>query len=269
MSGSNRSNCGHAAITAAFAQAKEAERCALITYLTLGYPSMSDSMALVPALQAGGADMIELGVPFSDPVADGPAIQKASQVALENGITPQGCFDLVASLREAGLTVPVLLMGYYNPIYRYGPAHYAQVCAQVGVDGLIVPDLPPEEARPLQDACQEYGLALVYLVSPTTSPERMAQVAEETTGFLYVVSRLGATGVGHAPDEDMSVYLSQVRGLTQCPMAVGFGISRPEQVLPLREVADGVIAGSAIVRQAEKGPDAVRDLVAALRAATG
>jgi len=268
MSSGYREQRGELAIAEAFAQAREEHRCALITYLTLGYPTSEDSISLVLALEAGGADIIELGVPFSDPVADGPSIQRASQTALMNGITPSGCFDLVAELRRSGLRVPVILMGSYNPIYRYGVVEYAQTCVEAGVDGLIVPDLPPEESSSLSDACEAQGLALIYLVAPTTSAERMAVVAKETSGFLYVVSRLGATGVGHAPDQDVSAHLRQAREAASCPIAVGFGISKPEHIVPLRGMADGIIVGSAIVRAAEKGAEAVRDLAMSLRQAT-
>jgi len=169
-----RADTGHKAIRMAFSSARAQGRCALITYLTLGYPSRAGSLELIPALQAGGADIIELGVPFSDPVADGPTIQRASQAAIEAGMTPSGCLELAAQLRKNGVTLPLVLMGYYNPIFSYGLEAYARDAAGAGVDGLIVPDLPPEEAEPLQSACRNEGLALIFLVAPTSDKARIA-----------------------------------------------------------------------------------------------
>jgi len=171
---------GPGAIRMAFSSARAQGRCALITYLTLGYPSRAESLELIPALQTGGADIIELGVPFSDPVADGPTIQRASQAAIEAGMTPSGCLELAAQLRKNGVTVPLVLMGYYNPIFSYGLAAYARDAASAGVDGLIVPDLPPEEAEPLQSACRNDGLALIFLVAHTSDKARIAKIAEAT-----------------------------------------------------------------------------------------
>ncbi|HHX66329.1 MAG TPA: tryptophan synthase subunit alpha, partial [Chloroflexi bacterium] len=191
------SDNGHgvgSAIGAAFAAAQSEARCALVTYLTAGYPSMTRTPDLLHALQEGGVDIIELGVPYSDPVADGPTIQHAGQIALQGGATPRGCIELVAQAREEGLRVPVLLMGYYNPVYAYGIDMYVRDCVAAGVNGLVVPDLPPEEAAPLRDACVAHGLALVYLVAPNSNEERIARIAAETEGFLYVVSRMGTTG---------------------------------------------------------------------------
>ena len=259
---------GLSAIAAAFGEAHAQARCALIPYLTLGYPSFGDSLELIPALQKGGADIIELGVPFSDPVADGPIIQRASQVALEAGMTPGRCLELVARLRKGGITVPLILMGYYNPIHSYGLEGYAGDCADAGVDGLIVPDLPPEEAGPLQKACQGHGLALVFLVAPTTGESRIAKIAAATQGFLYVVSRLGTTGVGRSPGQQLSARLDVVRRHAKTPVAVGFGISRAGQVHALASQVDGVIVGSAVVKRAQDGAGALLEYLSMLRAAT-
>ena len=258
---------GVAAIRAAFDAARQQSRCALITYLTLGYPTVADSLELIPALEAGGADIIELGVPFSDPVADGPAIQRASQEALQAGATPVRCLELVAQIRQVGVTVPLVLMGYYNPIYSYGLEAYARDCAVAGADGLIVPDLPPEEADPLRDACQRSGLALVFLVAPTSNASRIASIAQATTGFLYVVSRLGTTGGASGPAGELAGQLEVVRRYAKTPVAVGFGISQPDQVRALAPQVDGVVVGSALVERASKGADALRRLVSTLRAA--
>lgn len=259
---------GIKALEETFQRSQKGGRCAFIPYLTLGYPTPADTLELVPALQAGGADIIELGVPFSDPVADGPTIQEASQVALQAGMTPSICLDLVAKLRhKGGVTVPLLLMGYYNPIHNYGIEDYVHDCAEVGVDGFIIPDLPPEEAGPLQKACQGRGVALVFLVAPTTREERMATIADATRGFLYVVSRLGITGTERTPETNLISRLDQVRRYARTPVAVGFGISEPQQARGLVPHVEGVVVGSAIVRRASEGPDAVREFVASFRSA--
>ncbi|MFH1084467.1 MAG: tryptophan synthase subunit alpha [Chloroflexota bacterium] len=254
-------------IASAFGAARQQGRCALVTYLTAGYPSLAESPALLAALARGGADIIELGVPFSDPVADGPVLQAASQAALRGGVTPRACLDLVARARAVGLAAPVLLMGYYNPILAYGLAAYARDCAAAGVDGLIVPDLPPEEAAPLRAACAAHGLALVFLVAPTTAPARAAEIAAVTQGFLYVVSRLGTTGGELAVDDALRARLAALRRVARTPVAVGFGVSQPEQARALAALADGVIVGSAIVQRAPEGAASVQALVADLRAA--
>jgi len=260
---------GTAAIEGAFCGARGDGRRALITYLTLGYPSPSASLELVPALEAGGADIIELGVPFSDPVADGPAIQRASHAALQQGVTPADCLAMAEALRAAGVRAPFVFMGYYNPIFRYGVARYIADCAAAGVDGLIVPDLPPEEAGALADACRGAELSLIYLVAPTSDEARIAHIAGETSGFLYVISRLGTTGAEQgAPDvEELSRRLALIRRYARTPVAVGFGISRPAQVRAIAPLADGIIVGSAVVRLAEEGPAALREYTASLRAA--
>jgi tryptophan synthase alpha chain len=237
----------------------------LITYLTVGYPTPQDTVALCLALQEGGADIIELGVPFSDPIADGPAIQRASQAALQAGMTPPGCLRLAGEMRGRGVTVPLIFMGYYNPIHSYGIDAYVQDCAQVGIDGLIVPDLPLEEAEPLQAACRAAGLALIFLVAPTSNTQRIAQIAAATQGFLYVVSRLGTTGVGAGPDADIGEQMRLIRQHATTPVAVGFGISQPDQARALAHLADGVIVGSAIVSHAAHGSDGLRQFVASLR----
>lgn len=260
---------GVTAIAAAFARAKAANRSALITYLTVGYPSPQATLDLALALARGGADLIELGVPFSDPIADGPVIQRASHAALQAGVTPRSCLDLVASLRASGFTTPLVLMGYYNPILRRGLGAYAEACAIAGVDGLIVPDLPVEESGPLHAACHRRSLALIQLAAPTTGDVRLARIAAETEGFLYLVSRLGITGAGETPHADLGARLAQVRALARTPIAVGFGIATPQQARALASevCADGVIVGSAIVERAPQGPQVLEAYVASLATA--
>lgn len=261
---------GMEAVADAFAVSRAEGRPALITYLTMGYPALDAALELVPALEAGGADIIELGVPFSDPVADGPAIQRASFCALQAGMTPARCLEQVARLRGAGVRVPLVLMGYYNPILRWGEAEYVRDCRRAGVDGLIVPDLPPEEAGALADVCRREGLALIFLVAPTTGEERLREVAGRSTGFLYVVSRLGTTGADKRFDTaELCRRLAVVRRLSPVPVAVGFGISSAEQARALAGLADGVIVGSAVVERAAQGPAVLREYTADLRAALG
>jgi tryptophan synthase alpha chain len=217
------------------------------------------------------SDLLELGVPFSDPVADGPTIQRASHEALHAGMTPSRCLGMVRALREEGMGRPLLLMGYYNPILNWGVEAYVHDCRAAGVDGLIVPDLPPEEAGDLQAACQHEGLALVFLVAPTTPDARLGLIAGATSGFLYVVSRLSTTGAGQGQQvevsEAMRARLALVRWWAHTPVALGFGIATPAQVRALAPEADGLVVGSAIVERASQGPEALRGFVASLRAA--
>lgn len=256
---------GGAAISRAFVAAAAEGRTALITYLTASYPNREASLPLVRALDQGGADIIELGVPFSDPVADGPVIQRASHAALQTGITPSGCLELAGEIRSAGIRQPLVLMGYTNPILAIGPEVYARRCRENGVDGLIVPDLPPEEAGPLASACQEENVALILLVAPTTDASRRAFIASRTQGFLYLVSRLGTTGGGTLPLEALRAQIAALRPVARTPIAVGFGVSTPEQARVVAATgADGVIVGSAIVERAAQGPQILQDYVASL-----
>jgi tryptophan synthase alpha chain len=221
---------------------------ALMPYITLGYPTPEASLACVYAAVAAGADLIELGVPFSDPLADGPAVQHSTQVALENGITPKRCLEMVAELRRRGVTIPLLLMGYYNPIYAYGLNAYAQDAANAGVDGLIVPDLPMEEAAELQAACLENLLDLIPMIAPTSTPARIAKATASATGFIYLVSVTGITGERTSLAEGLKALVDRVKESAQVPVAVGFGISTPAQAAEVGRIADGVIIGSAVIK---------------------
>ena len=255
-------------ITTAFAGVRAQGRAALMPYVTLGYPRRTLSPAVVEAVATCGADLIELGVPFSDPLADGPTIQRSTQVALEQGMNLAGCLEMVASLRERGISTPFLMMGYVNPILAYGVRRFTADAAQAGADGLIVPDLPPEEAGELEQACRENGLALVYLVPPTASPERIRLVAARSSGFLYLVSLTGGTGARHELPPDLAGFIQRVRQVTQLPLAVGFGISNPEQARAVGRLADGVIVGSALIDVIGRAADPARaagDFVRRLR----
>jgi tryptophan synthase alpha chain len=245
-------------------------RLGIVAYLTVGYPDIDSTLSLVPALAAGGADMVELGVPFSDPLADGATIQRASHHALGRGVTVAVCLDVVSRLRQSGLTIPLLLMGYYNPVLAYGIDDFARDAAAAGVDGLIVVDLPPEEATEMQTACSARGLDMVYLLAPTSSEERIALVAAQAGGFVYCVSLAGVTGARRDLSSGLGEFLSRVRRHTSLPLAVGFGISRIEHVQAVAALdADAAVIGSAIIdlidrTPADKRAEAVSEYVASL-----
>jgi tryptophan synthase alpha chain len=258
---------GAAAISAAFERAQAEGRCALVTYVTTGWPSPEATHGVVLALQAGGADVIVLGVPFSDPVADGPAVQRAGHAALQAGVTPRSCPETVAQLRADGLTAPVLLTSYANPIVAFGLEEWVDACAAAGVEGLIVPDLPPEEAQPLQCACEQRELALVYCTSPTTPPERVARIASQTQGFLYVQSPLDVRNAAATVTDALRHQLATARQCGRTPIAVEADAARPEEARALAPLADGIIVGSAVVEKAAEGPAALRAYVASLRGA--
>jgi tryptophan synthase alpha chain len=256
-------------ITNAFAVARAAGRAALMPYYTLGYPDGPTSEAVIRAISAAGADLIELGVPFSDPLADGPTIQHSTQIALEGGMTVAGCLALTARLRAGGVSQPLFLMGYVNPILAYGSARFVADVAAAGADGLIIPDLPPEEAGEIETACAAHRLALVYLAAPTSTDERLKTLAERTTGFLYLVSVAGVTGVRDGLPPDLAAFVSRARAVARTPVAVGFGIATPAQARAVGQLADGVIVGSALV-SAVAGAEphaATRSFVAGLRTA--
>jgi tryptophan synthase alpha chain len=235
-------------------------RLGLIAYLTVGYPDVESTLRLVPALAAGGADMVELGVPFSDPLADGATIQRASHHALGQGVTVAVCLDVVRRLRQQGLTIPLLLMGYYNPVLAYGIEEFARDASDAGVDGLIIVDLPPEEATAVQTACAMRGLDLVYLLAPTSSDERIALVAAQASGFVYCVSLAGVTGARRELSRGLGEFLTRVRGHTPLPLAVGFGISRAEHVQAVASLgADAAVIGSAIIDLIDRTPSDERE----------
>jgi tryptophan synthase alpha chain len=243
------------------------QHAAFMPYSVLGYPSPAASIEVVQTLVAAGADLLELGVPFSDPLADGPTIQAATQQALEKGVTLAGCIAMAADLRARGVQTPALLMGYINPILAYGVGRFAAECAAAGVDGFIVPDLPPEEAGELEAACQLHGLALVYLLAPTSPAERIALVAEKSQGFIYLVSLTGVTGARASLPPGLADFVARVRAATPKPLAVGFGIGSGEQAQTVAQLADGVIVGSALVKRAGESPERVRALAVEIRKA--
>jgi tryptophan synthase alpha chain len=257
-------------ITETFDYLRSRGRAALMPYFTLGYPSLDDSLPIVEAIANAGADLIELGIPFSDPLADGPTIQRSTRIALEGGMTVQHCLTITSQLRERGVTQPLLLMGYCNPILAYGVSRFVADAAAAGADGLIVPDLPPEEAGEMQAACERHRLALVYLLAPTSPPERVAYLARQTRGFHYLVSLTGVTGARQDLPSDLDDFVSRVRGQASTPVAVGFGISTPAQAKAVGRVADGVIVGSALIDAVDRSPDpclSATEFVSSLRQA--
>jgi len=235
-------------------------RLGLIAYLTVGYPDTETTLRLVPALAAGGADMVELGVPFSDPLADGTTIQRASHCALQQGVTPALCLDVVKQLRARGLAIPLLLMGYYNSVLAYGIDEFARDAGAAGADGLIEVDLPPEEAAGVQTACAGRGLDLIYLLAPTSSDERIALVAAQASGFIYCVSLTGVTGARGQLPAGLSQFLARVRGHTSLPLAVGFGISKREHLETVAGLgAEAAVIGSAIINVIDRAPAEERE----------
>jgi tryptophan synthase alpha chain len=258
---------GKQRIAAAFAAAKKESRAALMPYFTLGYPDASLSAAIVEAIARAGADLLELGIPFSDPLADGPTIQHSTQVALNGGMNVRGCLEIVASLRRSGVSQPLLLMGYVNPILAYGTSRFIQEAAEAGADGLIIPDLPPEEAGEAEQLCRDHSLALVYLLPPTAGSDRLQVVAKRSSGFLYLVSLTGVTGARSTLPPDLEKFIQRARQATDLPLAVGFGISTVEQARLVGAAADGVIVGSALIDQVRNSMDPVKagaDFISAL-----
>ncbi len=265
-------------ITKAFEQARRENRGVLIPYFMCGYPSAQQSIELIQAAAEMGADVIELGIPFSDPLADGATIQHAGHIALEHGMTMRGCFEIAFEITSR-CEVPLVLMGYYNPILIYGLEAFCQRAVESGVCGLIIPDLPPEEAEPLQRVALEHGLSLIYLIPPTTTDERITSIAQMASSgygsFLYCVALNGVTGARTTLPTDLQVFIQKVKDYTKeykLPIAVGFGISTPEHVTELLTFAEGVVVGSAVVKQIEeheegKQIEAVKRYISNLRSA--
>jgi len=230
-----------------FARLKAEGRTGFVAFLTVGYPDVESTLRIVPALIEGGADVIELGIPFSDPLAEGPTIQKASFHALEQGVTVATCLDVVRKLRGSGVEAPIVPMGYYNPLMSYGLARFTKEAAEAGVDGLIIVDLPPEESDEMLAACEAAGLRLIYLVAPTSTEERIREVARRASGFVYCVSVTGVTGARDEIGAGLGEFVGRVRSATNLPIAVGFGISQPEHFEAVGRIADAAVIGSAII----------------------
>ncbi len=250
-----------------FAGAKGAGRAALVVFVEAGDPDLAATGRLLPALADAGADVIELGIPFSDPLADGPTIQRASERALASGATLARALDLLAAARAAGLAAPVVVFSYANPILAMGEAEFAHRAREAGADGVLVTDLPPEEGRSFASILKSARLDPIYLVAPTSPDERLRRAASLSRGFVYLVSRSGVTGARAALPEDLEALVARVRrAVSRLPIAVGFGISTPEQVRAVAALADGVVVGSAVVAAMETASRDGRDPVAAASA---
>ncbi len=220
---------------------------ALIPYITIGYPTVETTLKVVPLFASTGCDIIEMGIPFSDPLADGATIQRASYEALKQGITTKVCFEVAQELRRQ-VNIPLVFMTYYNPVLKFGLEQFCSKCAKVGIDGLIIPDLPPEEGEELEKSTKRHRLNLIYLLSPASTEDRIKLVASKSSGFIYLVSLTGVTGARDKLPEELESFVARVRKRTEKPLCVGFGVSTTEQARRVAKVADGVIVGSRIIQ---------------------
>ena len=253
-------------IDAKFAELGAEGKAAFVSFVMAGDPDYATSLEVVRGLPEAGVDVIELGMPFTDPMADGPAIQLAGQRALEAGMTLKRTLEMVRAFREGDVTTPIILMGYYNPIYSQGVADFLAEAKESGVDGLIVVDLPPEEDDELCLPAVEAGLHFIRLATPTTDDRRLPAVLRNTSGFVYYVSITGITGAASAVAGDVGPEVARIKQATDLPVCVGFGVKTPENAAEIARVADGVVVGSAIVNQIDDGksPGEVLDFVRAL-----
>lgn len=226
---------------------------ALIPYVTVGYPDIEATLEVVPLLVKNGADIIELGIPFSDPLADGITIQRASFQALQNGVTVATCLDAAGKLRRK-VKVPLVFMSYFNPLFRYGLDKFCRDCAKAGIDGLIIPDLLPEEGTTLEKVADKSNIDVIYLLAPTSTLERIQLVAEHSNGYIYLVSVTGVTGARQELPKNLSQFIKRVHKVTNKPLCVGFGIGTPEQARQVAQIADGVIVGSRLIQLMEQDP---------------
>ncbi len=255
-------------IKIAFGQARAAGRAAFMPYYVVGYPNLASSIDILQTLAQSGADLIEVGVPFSDPVADGPTNQIAAQMALKNGISLADVLEAVHKLRRRAIDIPMVLMGYYNPFLAYGIEALCRDAAAAGIDGIIIPDLPPDvrDGQAMINYCREHGLAFVPLLAPTSTEKRIRIVVQAATGFVYLVSVTGITGARDQLPADLATFVTRVRQFTDMPLAVGFGIATPAHAAQVAQIADGVVVGSALVKLAreEQAVTRIRELATAL-----
>ncbi|QJX01581.1 tryptophan synthase subunit alpha [Alcanivorax sp. IO_7] len=261
-------------IETTFARLKEQQRKALIPFITAGDPALEITVPLMRAMVEAGADVIELGVPFSDPMADGPVIQKACERALAAGTGLPDVLAMVREFRRGDDTTPVVLMGYLNPVECMGYERFAETCAEVGVDGVLLVDLPPEECDEIAPLFKERGVDLIFLVAPTTTDTRIGRIAEAASGYLYYVSLKGVTGSASLNVDEVAARVETIRKLAQLPIGVGFGIKDAQSARAVSRVADGVVVGSALVNQVAEHADdpmamtaAVSEILAGMRAA--
>lgn len=256
-------------IAVAFAAGRKARRPLVVPFITAGYPNATAAVPIVTALAAAGADMIEIGMPFSDPLADGPTIQHSSEIALRNGMTVRKTLESVGEIRASGTDVPLILMGYCNPLYAYGIDAFLNDAAQAGVDGLIIADMPADEADELLAGCKAAGVSATFLVAPNAPDDRVRKVDAASTHFSYCVTVTGVTGARSDVEGRTVEFLQRMRRLATKPFVVGFGIKKPEHVVALGPHADGVVVGSAIIDAIESagGADAADDDAASAAAA--
>lgn len=226
------------------------DKNAFIGFLTAGDPGVDKTVEYILEMERGGADLIEIGIPFSDPTAEGVVIQNANIRALSVGMTTKGVFEIVKKVREKS-NIPLVFLTYINPVYKYGYDNFFAQCREVGVDGIIVPDVPFEEKQEIEEVATKYGVDIISLIAPT-SEDRIKKIAKEAKGFVYVVSSMGVTGVRSEINTDLSEMIKSIKEVTDVPCAIGFGINNPQQVREMSEIADGVIVGSAIVKIIEK-----------------
>ena len=241
-------------------------RKALIVYITVGYPSIEATKKVVPLLAECGCDIVELGIPFSDPLADGATIQNASHQAILNGVTPQMCLDIAGELGKK-VDMPLVFMSYFNPLLSYGLEKFCRACAVSSVGGLIIPDLPPDEGGELDELTRQNGLDLIYLLPPTATVARASLIAQRSQGFIYLVSVIGVTGARTSLPQNLEASIARLRTITAKPLCVGFGISSPEQAHEACRLADGVIIGSKIIQLIETDASlaALRDFLKEVR----
>jgi len=242
-------------ISARFAALREEGRAGLVTYLTAGDPDPATSATLFAGLAAAGADLIEIGMPFSDPMADGPAIQEAGQRALKQRMNLRRTLALVQELRRADDATPIVLMGYYNPIYRYGAEAFPRDAVDAGVDGVIVVDLPPEEDAELTGPARRAGLDVIRLATPTSDEQRLPRIVDGASGFIYYVAIAGITGTRSADSADVAAAVTRLRQFTRLPVAVGFGVRTPEQAAEVARAADAAVVGTALVQRLARNLD--------------
>ena len=242
-------------------RAKEQKRKLFCVFLTLGYPSLAATERLIFSSEKAGVDILELGFPFSDPLADGPTIQYSSEQALKKHIAIKDAFALVRRLRQKGSRIPIVFFGYFNPVFSYGGKEFARDAEAAGMDGLIIPDLPPEEEVDFQKACRKHRLNFVQLVAPTTADKRAKMLVGKSQGFIYYVSLRGVTGARKAVPRDLKAHLAKLKKMTSKPVLAGFGISTPEQASVISKMSDGVIVGSAVIEHLKRGVPAAERFI--------
>lgn len=248
-------------LTVKISEARKKKRKLFCVFLTLGYPSIAATERLILSSAAAGVDIIELGFPFSDPLADGPTIQHASEQAIKKHVAIKDAFALVRRLRQKGVKIPIVFFGYFNPVFSYGGKDFARDARSAGMDGLIIPDLPPEEEPAFQKACRKQKLHFVQLVAPTTKDKRAKMLVGKSQGFIYYVSLRGVTGARKALPSDLKAHLVKLKRMTSKPVLAGFGISTPEQARAISRMSDGVIVGSAVIEHLKRGVPAAERFI--------